>query len=133
MLKNIQDIDVGTSLATIKVRRFSYVSNTVPVHQSTSLSISYTTFKDALVAMVNIIFKLALLGLSISSVLATPTPIRSAQLARRSAIDHDAVVGFPHTVPSGSLGTLYLKYKPYLYTYNGCVPYPAVDAQGNTK
>lgn len=52
---------------------------------------------------------------------------------KRAAIDHDAVVGFPQTVPSGTLGQIYLKYKPYLKVVNGCVPFPAVDAQGNTK
>jgi hypothetical protein len=54
-------------------------------------------------------------------------------LSSRAVIDHDAVVGFPQTVPSGILGTLYLKYKPYLHVINGCVPFPAVDAEGNTR
>lgn len=63
-----------------------------------------------------------------ASSLASPT-----SLEKRAAIDHDAVVGFPQTVPSGTLGQLYLKYKPYLKVVNGCVPFPAVDAQGNTK
>lgn len=56
-----------------------------------------------------------------------------APLEQRAVIDHDAVVGFPQTVPSGIEGTLYLKYKPYLYVQNGCVPFPAVDAEGNTR
>jgi len=56
----------------------------------------------------------------------------AAPLERRAAIAHDAVVGFPQTVPSGTLGTLYLKYKPFLKVDNGCVPFPAVDASGNT-
>lgn len=56
----------------------------------------------------------------------------AAPLERRAVIAHDAVVGFPQTVPSGTLGTLYLKYKPYLKVENGCVPFPAVDASGNT-
>lgn len=47
-------------------------------------------------------------------------------------IDHDAVVGFPETVPDTTAGALYLKYKPFLKVYNGCVPFPAVDADGNT-
>lgn len=54
-------------------------------------------------------------------------------LEKRAVIDHDAVVGFAQTVPSGTLGTLYLKYKPYLKIVNGCVPFPAVDKSGNTK
>ncbi|KAI8932409.1 hypothetical protein NX059_010595 [Plenodomus lindquistii] len=53
-------------------------------------------------------------------------------LISRAVINHDAVVGFPQTVPSGITGTLYLKYKPYLKIFNGCVPFPAVDAAGNT-
>ncbi|KAF2465380.1 necrosis-and ethylene-inducing protein-like protein 1 precursor [Lindgomyces ingoldianus] len=62
-----------------------------------------------------------------SFVFAAPTT-----LGRRAVIAHDAVVGFPQTVPAGIAGTLYLKYKPYLDVFNGCVPFPAVDAAGNT-
>ncbi|OAL45737.1 necrosis-and ethylene-inducing protein-like protein 1 precursor [Pyrenochaeta sp. DS3sAY3a] len=60
-------------------------------------------------------------------VLAAPT-----SLVSRAVINHDAVVGFPQTVPSGIVGTLYLKYKPWLQVYNGCVPFPAVNAAGDT-
>jgi hypothetical protein len=56
----------------------------------------------------------------------------AAPLERRAVINHDAVVGFPQTVPSGTLGSLYLKYKPFLQVSNGCVPFPAVDSSGNT-
>lgn len=56
----------------------------------------------------------------------------SAPLERRATINHDAVVGFPETVPSGLLGQLYLKYKPFLKIDEGCVPFPAVDKTGNT-
>ncbi|CZT20500.1 probable NPP1 domain protein [Ramularia collo-cygni] len=56
----------------------------------------------------------------------------AASIQRRAVIAHDAVVGFPQTVPSGTIGQLYLKYKPYLKVDNGCVPFPAVDASGNT-
>ena len=52
---------------------------------------------------------------------------------RRGTIASDKIVGFPQTVPAGELGALYLAYKPYLYVYNGCVPFPAVDAAGDTK
>ncbi|CAI6334859.1 unnamed protein product [Periconia digitata] len=52
--------------------------------------------------------------------------------SRRAVIAHDAVVGFPETVPSGVVGSLMLKYKPWLEVMNGCVPFPAVDASGNT-
>jgi hypothetical protein len=56
-----------------------------------------------------------------------------SSLFNRAVINHDAVVGFPQTVPSGLLGTLYLKYKPFLEVYNGCVPFPAVNAAGDTS
>ena len=54
-------------------------------------------------------------------------------VAPRAVINHDAVVGFPETVPSGTAGDLYLKFKPLLKVHNGCVPFPAVDAEGNTR
>lgn len=75
-------------------------------------------------------FKLAqvLIGFAAaSSVNAAPL-----DLARRAVIAHDAVVGFAQAVPSGITGTLMLKYKPWLEVFNGCVPFPAVDAAGNT-
>lgn len=53
-------------------------------------------------------------------------------LTRRAVINHDAVIGFEEAVPSGIAGTLYLKYKPYLEVINGCVPFPAVNAAGDT-
>lgn len=61
------------------------------------------------------------------------TPATSLPLARRAIIDHDAVVGFPESVPSGIAGELYLKYKPRLKVFNGCVPFPAVNEAGDTK
>ena len=57
----------------------------------------------------------------------------AAAIDRRAVIAHDAVVGFPETVPDDNLGRIYLKYKPYLKVVNGCVPFPAVDAEGNTR
>ncbi|PIG88424.1 NPP1 domain protein [Aspergillus arachidicola] len=54
-------------------------------------------------------------------------------LIRRESIDHDKVVGFPETVPSGAIGDVYKAYQPLLKVVNGCVPFPAVDAQGNTN
>ncbi|KAF2993593.1 hypothetical protein E8E13_001038 [Curvularia kusanoi] len=53
-------------------------------------------------------------------------------IEKRAVIAHDAVVPFAQAVPSGVVGTLMLKYKPYLKVFNGCVPFPAVDAAGNT-
>ncbi|TGO18322.1 hypothetical protein BPAE_0386g00070 [Botrytis paeoniae] len=64
-----------------------------------------------------------------STVVAIPTP---SQLESRAVISSDAVVGFPETVPSGTVGTVYETYQPYLDVVNGCVPFPAVDASGNT-
>lgn len=64
--------------------------------------------------------------------LATTSLAAPFSLSRRAVIGHDQVVGFPQTVPSGLAGQLYLKYKPYLEVSNGCVPFPAVDAAGNT-
>ncbi|KAF3359510.1 hypothetical protein VdG1_02065 [Verticillium dahliae VDG1] len=61
-----------------------------------------------------------------SSTLAAPL------LESRAVINHDAVVGFPQTVPSGVSGQLMLKFKPYLKVFNGCVPFPAVNAGGDT-
>jgi hypothetical protein len=54
-------------------------------------------------------------------------------LLGRAVINYDQVSGFPQTVPSGLTGTLYLKYKPFLEVYNGCVPYPAVNSAGDTR
>jgi hypothetical protein len=42
-------------------------------------------------------------------------------------------VGFAQTVPDDTEGALYLAYQPYLYVVNGCVPFPGVDAAGDTK
>lgn len=60
-------------------------------------------------------------------------PLVHAALLPRASIDHDKVVGFPETVPNGTTGDVYLAYQPLLYVVNGCVPFPAVDAEGNTK
>ncbi|KAF2150629.1 NPP1-domain-containing protein [Myriangium duriaei CBS 260.36] len=68
---------------------------------------------------------------SILSLLLTTTT-NASPLSRRAVIDSGAVVGFPQSVPSGELGTLYLRFQPHLYVQNGCVPFPAVDAAGNT-
>ncbi|KAL5594482.1 hypothetical protein BROUX41_001414 [Berkeleyomyces rouxiae] len=48
-------------------------------------------------------------------------------------IGHKEVVGFPETVPQTTLGSLYLKFKPYLHRVNGCVPFPAVNAAGEVS
>lgn len=69
-------------------------------------------------------------GLSLLSVLGYAAGVA---IERRAVIAHDAVVGFPETVPDTTVGQLYLKYKPHLKVVNGCVPFPAVDADGNTR
>jgi hypothetical protein len=65
--------------------------------------------------------------------LATLGGLAQGTMIPRASIDSNAVVGFPQTVPSGTTGKVYLAYQPYLKVVNGCVPFPAVDAQGNTK
>lgn len=64
----------------------------------------------------------------VTTALCKPTALKS-----RAVIDHDAVVGFAEAVPDNSEGDLMLAYKPYLKVFNGCVPFPAVDADGNTS
>jgi hypothetical protein len=63
----------------------------------------------------------------VSAALAAP------QSVKRADIDHDAVVGFDETVPDTTIGELMLKWKPTLYVVDGCVPFPAVDEDGNTR
>lgn len=72
--------------------------------------------------MLRILFELAL----IFTVSATP-------LAKRKDIEHNAVIGFREMVPRTTEGTLMLKWQPYLYVEDGCVPFPAVDQDGNTR
>ncbi|KAE8354332.1 necrosis inducing protein [Aspergillus coremiiformis] len=55
-----------------------------------------------------------------------------SQLAHGGVIGHDKVAGFPETVPPGIVGDVYKAYQPLLSVTSGCVPFPAVDAQGNT-
>lgn len=62
-----------------------------------------------------------------------PTRTRNTALARRSDIASDAVVGFDTTVPDSTEGTLMETWWPYLYVVDGCVPFPAVDADGDTR
>ena len=66
------------------------------------------------------------------SLLATAL-VNASPFWRRGTIASDEIVGFPETVPSGTVGEVYEAYQPYLYVVNGCVPFPAVDAEGNTK
>ncbi|KAJ4331071.1 hypothetical protein N0V95_009949 [Ascochyta clinopodiicola] len=77
------------------------------------------------------LFKLPSLAIQLLAAAAYVSALPTG-LEKRAVIDHDAVVGFSQTVPSGIVGTLMLKYKPYLKVFNGCVPFPAVDSAGNT-
>lgn len=55
------------------------------------------------------------------------------RLHARDWIASDEIVGFNQTVPDNSTGDLYLAYQPYLKVVNGCVPFPGVDAEGDTE
>uniref|UniRef100_K3X212 Uncharacterized protein n=1 Tax=Globisporangium ultimum (strain ATCC 200006 / CBS 805.95 / DAOM BR144) TaxID=431595 RepID=K3X212_GLOUD len=48
-------------------------------------------------------------------------------------IAHDAVVPFVEPTPTTTAQKLGIKFKPQLHISNGCHPYPAVDAAGNTS
>ncbi|KAI0009810.1 NPP1-domain-containing protein [Xylariaceae sp. FL0662B] len=61
------------------------------------------------------------------ALVATGISAGAASIKSRAVIDHDAVVGFAESASS-----LALKFKPFLDVVNGCVPFPAVDADGNT-
>ncbi|KAG3009939.1 hypothetical protein PC120_g15339 [Phytophthora cactorum] len=46
---------------------------------------------------------------------------------------YDQVAPFPEVPPSTTENKVALKFKPQLHISNGCHPYPAVDADGNTN
>jgi hypothetical protein len=79
-------------------------------------------------AVLSSLLKASVSLLATASVSATPLSLQT-----RGTIASDEIVGFAQTVPSGTVGDVYLAYKPYLYVVNGCVPFPAVDAEGDTK
>jgi hypothetical protein len=70
-------------------------------------------------------------GLTALAVL--PVTASPAEFSRRGTVGSDEIVGLPQTVPAGATGGLYLAYQPDLHVVNGCVPFPGVDANGNTK
>ncbi|KAI7777824.1 npp1 domain [Diaporthe eres] len=70
---------------------------------------------------------------SLVSLMAAAAAVSASPIERRAPIDSDKVVGFAETVPSGTTGSVYLAYKPYLKVVNGCVPFPAVNAAGDTN
>lgn len=65
--------------------------------------------------------------------LAATVSAAAVPLVRRGTVDSDQIVGFPDTVPSDMTGQVYMAYQPLLSVENGCVPFPGVDAEGNTK
>lgn len=73
------------------------------------------------------------LAVSARAALAVPSRTDSSFATKRSDIASDEVVGFATTVADGTEGDLMLQWQPYLYVVDGCVPFPAVDADGNTS
>ena len=69
----------------------------------------------------------------VSWLLLAAEAVFAAPIAQRAVINHDKVVGFAETVPSGTVGQLLLKFKPRLKVINGCVPFAGVDVDGNTR
>lgn len=69
-------------------------------------------------------------GLAITTLVAV---VSGAAIERRGTVASDQIVGLPQTIPSGTTGQLYTAYQPLLYVANGCVPFPGVDASGDTK
>lgn len=57
----------------------------------------------------------------------------SAHQKRVEEIAHDAVKPFPENAGEKDVGKLVMKYKPFLKVIDGCVPFPAVNAQGQTS
>jgi hypothetical protein len=68
------------------------------------------------------------LRLLLAAIAANATPLQ-----RRGTLPNSQVVGLAEAVPAGTVGNVYQAYQPFLDVYNGCVPFPAVDANGNTK
>ncbi|KAA2291439.1 necrosis and ethylene inducing protein, partial [Clostridioides difficile] len=48
-------------------------------------------------------------------------------------INHDQVVGFQEVSPVTVMQQAAKRFQPFLKVYHGCVPFPAVDQQGNTS
>lgn len=46
-------------------------------------------------------------------------------------LDHDKIAAFPETPSYDIDGEVQMAFKPLLHSWHGCVPYPAVDANGN--
>ncbi|GMF32958.1 unnamed protein product [Phytophthora fragariaefolia] len=52
---------------------------------------------------------------------------------RGAVIDHDQIVPFTQPVPTSTSQKTAVNFKPQLHITNGCHPYAAVDADGNTS
>ena len=74
---------------------------------------------------------LLVIGLVQGAAIDTSTANPSAILQRREEIGHDEVKSLSPSVRGGSLGKLMKQYQPYLKVFTGCVPFPAVDKDGN--
>lgn len=68
----------------------------------------------------------------ISGLTLAVTVVSGAAIEQRDVLGHNVIVGFEEAVPSTTAGSLFLKHKPFLKIFSGCVPFPAVDALGNT-
>ena len=69
---------------------------------------------------------------TVKAVIAETSPANPL-VPRTTVLAYDDIVGFVQTVPDDTEGDLYTAYQPYLYVYNGCVPFPAVDAEGDVR
>ncbi|RAL64760.1 hypothetical protein DID88_001791 [Monilinia fructigena] len=58
------------------------------------------------------------------SLLASTAVAAPSQMESRAAIASNAVVGFAQAVPSGTVGDVYLAYKPYLKSHGHCSSSP---------
>ncbi|KAK6581888.1 hypothetical protein PZA11_005585 [Diplocarpon coronariae] len=59
--------------------------------------------------------------------------VHGSPLERRGTVPSNQIVGLPEAVPNNVTGELYKAYQPFLQVQGGCVPFPAVDANGNTN
>ena len=93
----------------------------------------HSYLQDFLLSIPTPKFTMAVLAQFLLLALSQAIVVSATPFQRRGTIASDEIVGFAETVPSGTVGTVYEAYQPYLYVVNGCVPFPAVDAAGDTK
>lgn len=74
---------------------------------------------------------LTFVQLLVAAVAVNASPL--SWLLRRGTLPNSQVVGLTEAVPAGITGDVYEAYQPFLEVVNGCVPFPAVDINGNTK